>query len=92
MMRRTQIQLDEATWTALRRAAYERGTSMSSVVRETLAGTFGASAGKRKKKPRSARLLSIVGIGKSADNDLKPVSVNHDDAFVEAVLSRFPTS
>jgi hypothetical protein len=92
MMRRTQIQLDEVTWTALRRAAYERGTSMSSVVRETLAGAFEVSERKKKAKPRSARLLSVVGIGRSADEDLKPVSVNHDDAFVEAVMSRFRTS
>jgi hypothetical protein len=92
MVRRTQIQLDDATWKALRRIAYERGTSMSFVVRETLAEAFGAPAGRRRGKPPSARLLPIVGIGKSADRDLKPVSLNHDAAFAEAVSSRFSRS
>ena len=44
-MKRTQIQLDDATYEAVRRRAYEQNRSMASVVRETLAKAFGVESG-----------------------------------------------
>ena len=37
-MKRTQIQLDDATYEAVRRRAFDEGRSMASVVREDLGG------------------------------------------------------
>lgn len=42
-MKRTQIQLDERTYEALRRRAFEKGCSMSSLVRELMARSLGTS-------------------------------------------------
>ena len=42
-MKRTQIQLDDATYAAVRRKAFEQGRSMASVVRETLAEALGTA-------------------------------------------------
>lgn len=81
-MRRTQIQLDDETHAALKRIAYEKGASMASVVRDTLSRALGT--GRRRKKPK----LSFVGIGRSRQGRLEPVSERHDEAFVEAIEER----
>jgi hypothetical protein len=81
-MKRTQIQLDEATYANLRREAYERGCSISALVRETLARSFG---GQRSKKPTGVRGFRFVGSGRSRQGGLAPVSERHDEALAEAV-------
>ena len=55
-MKRTQIQLDEATYEAVRRKAFEQGVSMASVVRETLADALGTSRESKKRKTDDRRL------------------------------------
>ncbi len=49
-VKRTQIQLDDATYEAVRRRAYEQNRSMASVVREALAKAFGVESGVEKRK------------------------------------------
>jgi antitoxin FitA-like protein len=81
-MKRTQIQLDDETHAALRRAAYEQGRSMSSLVRETLSQAYGS---KRKGAPRTPKRFSFVGSGRSDQGRLAPVSERHDEALADAL-------
>ena len=90
-MKRTQIQLDEATYEAVRRKAFEQGVSMASVVRETLADALGTS---RKSKSKSRKLtiddFTFIGMGRDPNppRDV-PVSVDHDRWYAEAIASRW---
>ena len=87
-MRRTQIQLDDATYDAVRRRAFERGRSMASVVRETLSEAFG-TASPAQEPQRTIEDFTFVGMGVDPQppEDL-PVSVDHDKWLAEAVASR----
>lgn len=84
-MRRTQIQIDENTHAALRRASYETGRSMSSLVRETLSQAFSTN---RKGRPASRKQFSFVAVGRSDQRKSAPISERHDDALVEAYLPK----
>ena len=81
-MKRTQIQLDEGTYEALRRKAFERGCSISSYVREVLAYSLGIGAATQKRKLQDFR---FIGAGKSRQGRLAPVSEHHDEALAEAL-------
>jgi hypothetical protein len=82
-MMRTQIQIDEDTHAALRRAAYEEGRSISSLVRETLSEAFGPA---RKGRRRTLKQFPFVGAGRSKQGKRSPVSERHDEALAEAFL------
>ena len=83
-MKRTQIQLDDATYEAVRRRAYERNRSMSSVVREALAKAFGVEPGAEERK-WTIEDFTFIGMGSDRDNRPDaPVSENHDDALADA--------
>lgn len=87
-MRRTQIQLDDATYEAVRRRAFERGRSMASVVRETLSEAFG-TASLAQEPQRTIEDFTFVGMGVDPQppEDV-PVSVDHDKWLAEAIASR----
>ena len=89
-MKRTQIQLDDATYEAVRHRAFEQGRSMAAVVREALSEAFGAPA---TKPPRTIEDFTFVGMGTDPNPpaDL-PVSVDHDKWYAEAVASRWDAS
>ena len=55
-MRRTQVQLDEVTYQALKREAFERGVSMSALLRELLREQLNPAAAPRRLE-RSASLV-----------------------------------
>ena len=78
-MKRTQLQLDETTYEAVRAAAFTRGTSMAAVIRESLQQYFAddATAG------WTLDDLSFVGAGRSAGTGPLPVSERHDEALAE---------
>ena len=79
-MKRTQVQLDEATYEALRRKAFEQGSSIAAIVREILAESLGTyQAGRR----RSMEDFTFVGIGRSRQGRQAPVSERHDEALAE---------
>ena len=82
-MKRTQIQLDDATYEAVRRRAFDEGRSMASIVRESLARTFGTAAPEARKTIED---FTFVGIGSDpSPPDGDPVSVDHDRWYAEAV-------
>ena len=81
-MKRTQIQLDDATYEAVRRRAFDEGRSMASVVREELAEAFGTETRKRR---WTIDDFKFVGMGRDPNNPPDaPVSENHDDALADA--------
>ena len=77
-MRRTQIQLDEATYQALKRKAFERGISMSALLRELLREGLDISP-----MPRSIENFGFIGSGRSRQGRFAPVSERHDEALAE---------
>ena len=84
-MKRTQLQLEEPVYDALRRRAYERRTSIAGVVREALKAylVLPAQPGPRG-RPVPVRRPSFVGSFRSDDGALAPVSERHDEALALA--------
>ncbi|MBI3989715.1 MAG: ribbon-helix-helix protein, CopG family [candidate division NC10 bacterium] len=76
-MRRTQVQLDEATYKRIRALAYESGHSMAAVIRDLLQQALSAPRGVRARK---GRRFSFVGVGRSGQ---RTISVEHDRALAE---------
>jgi plasmid stability protein len=81
-MKRAQIQLDDETYAALRRKAYEEHRSISSVVREALGEKLGTQKGKRRLTLRS---FPFIGAGSTRQGKLSPVSERHDEALADAL-------
>ena len=77
-MRRTQVQLDEATYRALKRKAFERGVSMSALLRELLRAEFNPASA-----PRRSESFRFIGSGQSEQGGLAPISERHDEALAE---------
>ncbi|MDP3064033.1 MAG: CopG family transcriptional regulator [Chloroflexota bacterium] len=77
-MRRTQVQLDEATYRALKRKAFERGVSMSALLRELLRAEFNPASA-----PRRLESFRFIGSGLSEQGGLAPISERHDEALAE---------
>ena len=74
-MVRTQVQLDEQTYEALRRIAHRQHTSMSSVVREMLHEQLAIP------ESHPPQLLSFIASGASGHND---TAERHDEILAEA--------
>ncbi|MGH7371904.1 MAG: ribbon-helix-helix protein, CopG family [Candidatus Methylomirabilales bacterium] len=83
-MKRTQIQLDERIYETLRRRAFEKGCSISALIRELLAHALGT--GRARRRP-TMKDFTFIGAGRSSQGRLSPVSERHDEALEEA-LSR----
>lgn len=81
-MKRTQIQLDDETYQRVRRRAFEEGRSISSVIRDILRASLGTGSEARVRK---AGQFAFVGIGRSDQGDLRPVSERHDEALLRAL-------
>ena len=81
-MKRTQIQLDEPTYEALRRRAFEEKRSLSAIIRKLLAA---AMEGERPRRRRSLKEFASVGAGHSRQGRLSPVSERHDEALADAL-------
>lgn len=80
-VKRTQIQLDEATYAALRLRAYQQQRSLSAVIRDALAESVGARP--RKRGRRSIKDFPFVGAGTSQQGADAPVSERHDEALAK---------
>ena len=78
-MKRTQVQLDEATYEMLRAQAFERGVSMSALLREVLRKGLGPAPARR----RRLRDFKFIGSGRSRQGKLAPVSERHDEALAK---------
>lgn len=81
-MKRTQVQLDEATYQLLRRKAFDRGISLAALIREVLREHLGMSLATR----RRIEDFTFIRSGSSDDGSLKPVSERHDEALAEALM------
>ena len=81
-MKRTQIQLDEQTYGALRRQAFEKGCSISSIARELLAHSLGTDKAKQR---ATIKNFTFIGAGLFPQDRLSPVSERHDEAREEAL-------
>lgn len=81
-MRRTLIQLDDATHAELRRLSYEQGRSMASLVRETLARAFGTK--RSRGRPGGLNAYPFVAAGSSRP-DGYTASEEHDRALADAI-------
>ena len=84
-MGRIQIRIDERTYLALRRRAFERGSSISSLVREILGYSLGTLKPKRR---TSIKDFSFIGAGRSRQGRLSPVSERHDEALAVRISKR----
>lgn len=84
-MKRTQLQLSEPVFDALRRRAQDRGVSIAFVVREAVTRYLRADEPLRSRSRRSSELppgFSWVGIGRAKRRKPgRPVSVYHDEAL-----------
>jgi hypothetical protein len=80
-MKRTQLQLEEATYEQLRSRAYSRGVSMASVIREALAEYLAPGS----PRPRAMHDFSFIGSGRSEESALEPISERHDEVLAEDV-------
>lgn len=78
-MKRTQIQLDEATYELLRRKAFDRGISMAALLRDMLREHLGSPPMHR----RRLEDFRFVGFARSEQGELAPVSERHDEALAE---------
>ena len=74
-MRRTQIQVDEPTYEALRHRAFERGISIAALVREILHESLGTKGVKRFR----VKDLHFIGIGSGEPTEYDPISERHDE-------------
>lgn len=81
-MKRTQIQFDERTYEALRRRAFEKGCSISALVRELMARSLGTSTAKQQPTIKD---FTFIGAGRSRQGRLSPVSERHDEALAMAL-------
>ncbi len=79
-MKRTVIQFDEETYQKVKERAFDQRRSMSSVVRELVAKGL---EGRKKRRPGRADEFSFVGVGRSRQGRLAPVSERHDEALAE---------
>ena len=80
-MKRTQIQLDESIYKLARQKAFDEGVSMAAVVREALAQYLTADS----TPDLTIDDLGFVGVGRSDQRDLSPVSERHDEALGQAL-------
>ena len=79
------VQLNDGTYEALRRRAFQQGKSMSAIVRETLTGALDAAPPARQ---RTLGDFASVGAGRSRQGALAPASERHDEALAEAIGKR----
>lgn len=75
-MTRTQLQLDDDTYEALRLRAYQERKSLSAVARGILRSGLGLAEGALEQKPN----FTFIGSGRSGRGD---ISVRHDEALSE---------
>lgn len=78
-MKRTQVQLDEATYQLLRNKAFQRGISQAALIREVLQEYLGASP----VRPRRLEDFTFIGSGRSRKSKFDPISERHDGALAE---------
>ncbi|OHA65659.1 MAG: hypothetical protein A3D64_01695 [Candidatus Wildermuthbacteria bacterium RIFCSPHIGHO2_02_FULL_49_9] len=81
-MKRTQIQLEELVWEALRARSFQERRSIAEIIREMVRSQME----KRKaRKPYSIRDFSFIGAGASRGKGAGAVSERHDEEFADSI-------
>lgn len=80
-MIRTLVQLDEGTYRKLREKAFRQERSISSLVRAMVVQGLEGDA---RAKPKRVKQFLSVGVGRSKQGRLSPVSERHDEALADA--------
>ena len=80
-MKRTQIQLDEEVYELLRHRAFKEKKSIAGVIREIVKGDISQSD---HHPSFSVNDFAFIGVGRSKQGRLRPVSERHDEALKEA--------
>ena len=81
------MQLDEATHARLRRLSYEQGRSIASLVRDSVDRYLGAKSAEPKLRLKAFLFVAAGGGGRR--RRAAKISEQHDEAFAEAVESRW---
>lgn len=80
-MKRAQIQVEEEVYELLRHRAFKEKKSIAGVIREIVKKDI-SQAGRH--RSLSAKDFAFIGMGRSKQGSLKPVSERHDEALKEA--------
>ena len=78
-MKRTQVQLDEKTYTLAKQKAFVENKSMAAVIREAVAEYLTSPSG----SPAGLESFSFIGSGQSSSEGPRPLSERHDEALAE---------
>ena len=92
MMRRAHIRLDEATYTLARQRASAEGISFAAFVRNAVERQLAPenrqttlqNPSPDNSTPVTTEGFSFIGMGRSDQGDLSPVSERHDEVLEEA--------
>jgi hypothetical protein len=82
-MKRTQLQLDDATYQKLRGKAFQQGVSMAHVMREAVAEYLTEAP----RQHASMERYSFIASGRSTGPGPQSISERHDDALAEDFAS-----
>jgi len=80
-MKRAQIQVEEEVYELLRHRAFKEKKSVAGVIREILKRDVSQTDSH---SPFSVKDFPFIGMGRSKEGSLKPVSERHDEALEEA--------
>jgi hypothetical protein len=80
-MKRAQIQVEEEVYELLRHRAFKEKKSVAGVIREIVKRDIFKTDPHR---PSSGKDFTFIGVGRSKQGSLKPVSERHDEALEEA--------
>ncbi len=81
-MKRAQIQIDEEVYELLRNRAFKEKKSIAGVIREIVKKEISQSD---RDRPSSIEHFAFIGVSRSKQGPLKPVSERHDEALEEAL-------
>lgn len=79
-MKRTQIQLEEPTFEALRQIAFQKKTSVAAVMREMI----GTQVSPKQKSKLRLEDFTFIGSGRSRGKGAGSIGVRHDEELGEA--------
>ena len=77
-MKRAQIQIDEEVYELLRNRAFKEKKSIAGVIREIVKKDISQSD---RHRSSSIKNFTFIGVGRSKQGPLKPVSERHDEAL-----------
>ena len=80
-MKRAQVQIQEKMYDLLRRKAFKEKKSIAGVIREIIERDITPS---KRVGPSTIKDFTFIGVGRSRQGLLKPVSERHDEALEEA--------